>query len=441
MRFARSPLQFARGNSPRPHAGGADHAVPSSLAQPLRIPVALRRLLLRAWSAPWSSRIVGPTRNRSWLTASQGTAEDAVAGSVRDGLGQVVNELRGGFVLRPGAITLAMATLSLAITNVEERITAVQSWNDILDRVFPPEPQAAYVVLGTIAGSMITVVSVVYSVLLVVLTFASTQFSPRVLVSFVEDRVSQTTLGMFVGTFTYCLLTLPAIRSQPRPFVPSVAVIVAMVFAVACLACLLYFIHHIASSIQASQIVDRIARDTERVLDQLFPDPLDGPLPPTYRESMTAGTAVLAVRSGYIRSINERSLLATARSADVVLQVERYIGQFVMAGTPVLKTSPAERVNVALEATCLRAFNIGPARTMDQDIEFGVLQIVDIAAPGHLAGSQRSDDGPDVHRPPRQHSGARRHPQATGVRAPRCRRPAAGDASAHVVSSPPRRRL
>ena len=135
----------------------------------------------------------------------------------RVGLRHVVRELRGGFVLRPGAITLAMAALALGLTNLEERITVVPAWSDLLDRIFPPEPEAAHVVLGTIAGSMITVVSVVYSILLVVLTFASTQFSPRVLVAFVEDRVSQTTLGVFVGTFTFCLLTLPAVRSQPKP--------------------------------------------------------------------------------------------------------------------------------------------------------------------------------------------------------------------------------
>src|SRR5262249_56670097 len=90
-------------------------------------------------------------------------------------------------------------------------------------------------------------------------------------VAFVEYRVSQTTLGVFIGTFTYCLLTLPAVRSQPKPFVPSVAVIVAIVLAIACLACLLYFIHHMASRIQASHIVDQVAGETERILDGLFP--------------------------------------------------------------------------------------------------------------------------------------------------------------------------
>jgi uncharacterized membrane protein len=110
----------------------------------------------------------------------------------RVGLKHVARELRGGFVFRPGGITLALAALAIVLTKVEERITGtrVQAWTDFLDRIFPPKPETAHVVLGTIAGSMITVVSVVYSILLVVLTFASTQFSPRVLVAFVEDRVS-----------------------------------------------------------------------------------------------------------------------------------------------------------------------------------------------------------------------------------------------------------
>ena len=158
-----------------------------------------------------------------------------MSGPGRVGLWHVVRELRGGFVFVPARSPSPWPRWPSG-SPTSKSGSAVPAWNDLLDRLFPPEPQAAYIVLGTIAGSMITVVSVVYSILLVVLTFASTQFSPRVLVSFVEDRVSQTTLGVFVGTFTYCLLTLPAVRSQPKPFVPSFAVIVAIILAVACLA-------------------------------------------------------------------------------------------------------------------------------------------------------------------------------------------------------------
>lgn len=298
----------------------------------------------------------------------------------RVGLRHVVRELRGGFVLRPGAITLGLAALAIGLTKLEEQITPIGAWSEFLDRLFPPEPEAAHVVLGTIAGSMITVVSVVYSILLVVLTFASTQFSPRVLVAFVEDRVSQTTLGIFVGTFVYCLLTLPAVRSQPVAFVPSIAVIVAIVLAIACLACLLYFIHHMAARIQASHVVDRVAVETERILDELLSRPLGGP--PTEDDvpaEIGPGAAVLARRSGYIRSLDEPALLAAARAADAAVRVDRAVGHFVIEGTPLFEVAPADRATDALRAAGLHAFEIGPSRTMEQDVEFGILQIVDIA--------------------------------------------------------------
>ena len=227
---------------------------------------------------------------------------------------------------------------------------------------------------------MITVVSVVYSILLVVLTFASTQFSPRVLVAFVEDRVSQTTLGLFVGTFTYCLLTLPAVRSQPKPFVPSIAVIVAIVLAIACLACLLYFIHHMASSIQASHVVDRVAVETERVLDALFPRPLDGPPPAEDSPNRPArgagardavGLHPIGRRveiAGGRMGRRRRGCASTARSDISSWRARPYSRSGRRAGRP-----------TRWRAAGLRAFDIGPARTMEQDVEFGVLQIVDIA--------------------------------------------------------------
>jgi uncharacterized membrane protein len=152
---------------------------------------------------------------------STSPTEEPVSNPVRPGRWHALRELRGGFVLRPGVIAIALAATAVGLSAAEQRATSVKAWEEVLDRVFLPEPEAARVVLGTIAGSMITVVSVVCSILLVALTFTSAQFSPRVLVAFGEDRVSQTTLGIFVGTFANCLLTLPAIRGGPSPFVPS----------------------------------------------------------------------------------------------------------------------------------------------------------------------------------------------------------------------------
>jgi uncharacterized membrane protein len=97
------------------------------------------------------------------------------------------------------------------------------------------------------------------------------QFSPRILISFVRDRGTQWTLGMFLGTFSYCVAALPAARSMPHPFAPVVTVLGAMLLALVCVGWLLFFIHHISRSISVNHLVDRIARETELVIDELMP--------------------------------------------------------------------------------------------------------------------------------------------------------------------------
>jgi hypothetical protein len=118
-----------------------------------------------------------------------------------------------------------------------------------------------------------TVVSIVFAVLLMTLTLASTQFSPRILISFVRDRTTQWTLGVFLGTFSYCMAALPAARGLPHPFVPVTTVTGAMLLAPVCVGWLIYFINHISRSISVNHIVDRIARETELVIDEFMPYP------------------------------------------------------------------------------------------------------------------------------------------------------------------------
>jgi uncharacterized membrane protein len=102
---------------------------------------------------------------------------------------------------------------------------------------------------------------------------ASTQFSPRILLSFVRDRGTQWTLGVFLGTFSYCMAALPAARSLPVAFVPVLTVTGAMVLALVAVRWLIFFIHHISQAISVNHIVDRIARETELVIDGLMPRP------------------------------------------------------------------------------------------------------------------------------------------------------------------------
>ena len=213
------------------------------------------------------------------------------------------------------------------------------------------------------------------------LTLASTQFSPRILISFVRDRTTQWTLGAFLGTFAYCIAALPAARTLPNPFVPVVAVTGAMVLVLFCVGWLIYFINHISKSINVNYIVDRIAGETELVIDELMPH-LRGSFPVIEQHHSSVakdGTPILNRRSGYIRYIDINALIALAKDCRICVYVERRVGQFVPAGVPLVRVSTREGVPADHALHLIAAFDIGPTRTMQQDVEFGIIQIADIA--------------------------------------------------------------
>jgi len=179
--------------------------------------------------------------------------------------------LRGGFLVRPLVIAILLGAAGAELSSLEEHIPAIAAW--LPQTLFPShqDPQMAQAIFGGIAGSIMTVVSIVFAILLMTLTLASTQFSPRILVNFVRDRTTQWTLGLFLGTFSYCIAALPAARSQPYPFAPVATLLGAMLLALLCVGWLIFFINHISQSVSVNHIVDRIARETELVIDELMP--------------------------------------------------------------------------------------------------------------------------------------------------------------------------
>jgi uncharacterized membrane protein len=289
--------------------------------------------------------------------------------------------LRGGFLIRPLAIALVLGAAGAVLSSLEESFTQVGRW--IPTVLFPSQqdPGVAQIILSSIATSIMTVVSIVFAILLMTLTLASTQFSPRILVSFIRDRTTQWTLGVFLGTFSYCMAALPAARTLPHPFVPAATVSGAMLLALGCVGWLIYFIHHVSQSISVNHIVDRIARETELVIDEHMPylrnpfhlDNLDD------ASSSQAGAAVLSRQSGYIRYVDINRLIILARDYGIWVRLERRVGHFVPAGVPIIWVSKPERVSPEREVHLLAAFDVGPTRTMQQDVEFGIIQIVDIA--------------------------------------------------------------
>lgn len=288
--------------------------------------------------------------------------------------------LRGGFLIRPFLIALAFGAVGGVLSSLEEHYPVLSAW--VPTTLFPSrqDPQVAQVILSAIATSIMTVVSIVFAILLMTLTLASTQFSPRILVSFVRDRATQWTLGVFLGTFAYCMGALPAARALPVVFVPVLTVTGAMLLALVAVGWLIFFIHHISQAISVNHIVDRIARETELVIDDLMPYPRGRfePVAPPLLSGMD-GTPVLNQRSGYVRFIDIDRLLYLAKSWRIQVRVERGVGQFVPAGVPLLWVSREDRINPVRVAELAGAFDIGPTRTLQQDVEFGVIQIVDIA--------------------------------------------------------------
>ncbi len=204
--------------------------------------------------------------------------------------------LRGGFLVRPLTITLVLGCAGALLSWLEETFPAISGW--VPRAIFPShaDPQVAQIILGDIASSIMTVVSIVFAILLMTLTLASMQFSPRIIVSFARDRVTQWTLGIFLGTFSYCMAALPAARSLPQPFAPVATVLGAMFLALACVAWLLFFIHHISQAISVSHIVERIASETEAVIDDMMPEPrkAEHPVESGWAESSTWETPVLS---------------------------------------------------------------------------------------------------------------------------------------------------
>ena len=289
--------------------------------------------------------------------------------------------LRGGFLIRPLTIALALACAGAFLSWLEEEYPAASAW--VPPVLFPShaDPQVAQVILAGIAASIMTVVSIVFAILLMTLTLASMQFSPRIIVSFSRDRVTQWTLGIFLGTFSYCMAALPAARSVPHPFAPVGTVLGAMVLSLACVGLLLFFIHHISQAISVNHIIDRIAEETETMIDEMMPWPHRlnhlkdvEPLRPNPSE-----VAVLTDASGYIRFIDTRRLVALAKQHHVSIRVLRRVGHFVPAGIPLVMVSKGNRLPPEGTSDLLAAFDVGPTRTLQQDVEFGVLQIVDIA--------------------------------------------------------------
>lgn len=296
----------------------------------------------------------------------------------------VEDRLRNTYWFVPMLMLVATAVLAKVTTEVDESFDPEElPW--LRELVYSGGPDGAREILGTIASSMITVAGVVFSVTIVGLQLASSQFGPRMLMNFVRDRANQVTLGTFVSSFLFSLLVLRSIRSADPGTVPHLSVSVALLIALGGLSVLVYFIHHIATAIQAPNLVYAISKELVASADHLFPNrddtstgdaPVPGDLPDDFDEK---ARGIDANSSGFVQAVEVEDLVRIAREHDLVVRLDTRPGRFVVHHTRCAKAYPTDRVGRELEERLADTVITGSRRTFMQDIEFPIKQMVEIA--------------------------------------------------------------
>jgi uncharacterized membrane protein len=281
-------------------------------------------------------------------------------------------------------LLLVLAGLGLGLGLVQVDIAYGSDWKiDDEHPILGAGSEGSRAMLAAIAGSVITVAGVAFSVTIVTLSLASTQYSPRILRHFMSDRWNQFVLGTFVGIFVYCLVVMRTIRTgsgDGYSFVPLIAVFGGVVLALVSIACLILFIHHTASSIQASTILAEINRSTCNAITRAFPDEMtDGEalVEPEAEIDNGSWQPVESPSSGYVQTIDHEVLLRFACDRGIVLRAEREIGDFVMRGAPLLSVNG--ELKEADATTLCRSVAIGDFRDIGYDPGFGIRQMVDMA--------------------------------------------------------------
>src|SRR5271156_1296364 len=242
----------------------------------------------------------------------------------------------------------------------------------------------ARAILSAMMGAVATVLALIFSVALLVLSMVSTLFGPRLLYRFLQDWVTQVTIGLFMGTFVYiCLVFLVTHQDSQSSFIPQISLITSWMLVVLSFGFLVYYSHRVAKSIQNPDMIGAIVDDlyvAAGSANVIGPGEGTGAAPDddTILRQAEAGAIVSCAKSGYLQHIDHGALVAAARAADALIVLKFRPGQFVFRGEPLAAIVPADGFG-ALEAAINRGIRIGRHRTLTQDSEFGIAQVVEIA--------------------------------------------------------------
>lgn len=285
---------------------------------------------------------------------------------------------------------MALLAIGLGLGTLWLDLTMGENWLGGLNWYRPIEADGAREVLSTIAGSMITVAGVVFSITIVAISYASGQYGPRVLTNFMSDRGNTITLGTFIATFLYCLVVLLTVRAgDDRAFVPQLSVMVGLLLAFASIMVLIYFIHHVPQSIHINTVIARIGEQLMEDVAERFPASIGKPAPAETADSGRTGgpdeppdallAPVISRTTGYIQLVDEAALLSAACRHDVIVRLRYRPGDFVVAGRALMDASPAHRLDQKAADALAESYTTGDKRTPAKDLGFLVSELAEIA--------------------------------------------------------------
>lgn len=284
----------------------------------------------------------------------------------------------------PGSITVGAGVMAFWAIWLDR----VLFLEDAPSFLYSGGPEGARAVLSTTAGSMITVAGVAFSMTMVAFSFASSQLGPRLIGNFMRDRGNQVVLGTFIGTFVYCILVLRTVSEKPARFVPHIGVSVGLVLAVLSLGVLIYFIHHTALALQADHVIGLVGRELDHSIKHLYPGSMGegGATARTdefkrqeaqFRDADVAAVSLEA--SGYVKTLEVDRLMKVATKHDLVIRILSRPGRYAHDGIPVAQIRPPHRASEEVKEEVAQAFVTAWTRNSQQDVEFAVNQMVEVA--------------------------------------------------------------
>lgn len=299
-------------------------------------------------------------------------------------LRRITERLRASLWFIP---TLAVVAAIIGGTALSRMSVASSSW--VSDIVFAGGAEGARGMLQAVAGSVITVTSLVFSLTVVTLQLASSQFSPRLLRTFLSDRGNQIVLAVFLATFAYSLTVLRTIRSgegEAEIFVPQVAVSGAFLLVLASVAALVYFIHHITQEIQVDTMMREVERETRRTIDAEYPESSTAAVGDAKAPAIPEhAVCVPSDRFGFIQFVDVDRLARVAVDHGIVIRPHAAIGEAVAERAPFAwlwcddgGPPPPESVEAVRDAVHT-AIQVGHERTPQEDVGLGLRQLADIA--------------------------------------------------------------